>query len=118
MNNKEQKAELHPSALPIGNTMLGDVDVYSDFDHWKFSSALRHKRNVELRIDIRQAAMQIGISAPTLSRIENCKTPDLYTYFYCCRWLGVEMQSFSISPNVFALGVRAGFQGTKLSAQH
>lgn len=94
MNNKEQKAELHPSALPIGNTMLGDVDAYSDFDHWKFSSALRHKRNVELRIDIRQAAMQIGISAPTLSRIENCKTPDLYTYFYCCRWLGVEMQSF------------------------
>lgn len=94
MNNRNTKVEDSTNALPLAKPMLGDVDAYSDFDHWKFSSALRHKRNVELRIDIRQAAMQIGISAPTLSRVENCKTPDLYTYFYCCRWLGVEMQSF------------------------
>lgn len=94
MNNRNTKVEDSTNALPLAKPMLGDVDAYSDFDHWKFSSALRHKRNVELRIDIRQAAMQIGISASTLSKIENCKTPDLYTYFYCCRWLGVEMQSF------------------------
>ncbi len=94
MSNRNTNVEDSTKALPLAKPMLGDVDAYSDFDHWKFSSALRYKRNVELRIDIRQAAMQIGISAPTLSRIENCKTPDLYTYFYCCRWLGVEMQSF------------------------
>ena len=92
--NTEQNVEGLNVSPAIAKPMLGDVDAYSDFDYWKFSSALRHKRNVELRIDIRQAAMQIGILAPTLSRIENCKTPDLYTYFYCCRWLGVEMQSF------------------------
>lgn len=94
MNNRNTNVEDSTNALPLAKSLLGDVDAYSDFDHWKFSSALRHKRNIELRIDIRQAAMQIGISAPTLSRVENCKTPDLYTYFYCCRWLGVEMQSF------------------------
>ena len=56
------------SAQIAQNQLLGDVDAYSDFKHWDFSSALRHKRNVELRIDIRQAAMQIGISAPTFAK--------------------------------------------------
>ena len=64
------------------------------FNAWEFSSALRHKRNVELRIDLRKASKQIGISSASLSRIENCKTPDLYTYYYCCIWLGVDMNSF------------------------
>lgn len=63
-------------------------------DTWKFSSAMRQKRSVDLRIDIRAASQQIGISASTLSRIENGKTPDVTTYARCCSWLGVDMILF------------------------
>jgi transcriptional regulator with XRE-family HTH domain len=66
------------------------------FDFEGFSSALRQKRYVELRIDIREAALQIGVSISTLSRMENKKLPDLYTYFYCCQWLGVDMKKYLI----------------------
>lgn len=37
---------------------------------------------------IRQAAQEIGISAATLSRVENSKIPDLGTFEKICRWLG------------------------------
>lgn len=37
---------------------------------------------------IREAAKEIKISPATLSRVENCKVPDLDTFSKICAWLG------------------------------
>ena len=63
------------------------------FDNWKFSMHLRKKRYDE-GLNIRQASENIGISYSTLSRLENCKEPDLDTYYKCCLWLNETMDSF------------------------
>lgn len=39
---------------------------------------------------IRAVAAEIGISAPTLSRVETGKQPDLETFTKICQWLGVD----------------------------
>lgn len=39
---------------------------------------------------LRAAAAEIGISAPTLSRIESGKLPDLNTFGLLCRWLRLD----------------------------
>ena len=39
---------------------------------------------------LRKVANEIGTSAPTLSRIESGKMPDLQTFGKLCRWLGVD----------------------------
>ena len=38
---------------------------------------------------LRETAAEVGTSAPTLSRIESGKMPDLQTFGRLCRWLGV-----------------------------
>lgn len=65
------------------------------FNRVGFQEALLTKRVVNLKIGVREAAAQVGISASTLSRCEGGEyDPDVYTYFYCCRWLGVSMETF------------------------
>lgn len=61
------------------------------YDGQKLIKALRTKRLIELNIDVREAAKHIGTSAPTLSRIENGKTPDLLTLASVCYWSGVSL---------------------------
>lgn len=39
---------------------------------------------------LRAAAADIGTSAPTLSRIESGKMPDLQTFGKICRWLDID----------------------------
>lgn len=39
---------------------------------------------------VREVAVEIGISAATLSRIECGKQPDLGTFSKICKWLGVD----------------------------
>ena len=39
---------------------------------------------------LRAAAAEIGTSAPTLSRIESGKMPDLQTFGKICRWLEID----------------------------
>ena len=39
---------------------------------------------------LRTVASEIGTSAPTLSRIESGKMPDLQTFGKLCRWLGLD----------------------------
>ena len=39
---------------------------------------------------LREVASEIGTSAPTLSRIESGKMPDLQTFGKLCRWLGLD----------------------------
>jgi transcriptional regulator with XRE-family HTH domain len=44
---------------------------------------------------LRDAANEIGdISAPTLSRIEKGKIPDVDTFIQVCGWLGVSSDTF------------------------
>ena len=50
---------------------------------------------------VRHAAKEVGISAATLSRIENGKQPDLGTFEKLCRWL-------EISPSEFLDADRTG----------
>ncbi len=47
---------------------------------------------------LRETCIQIGeISAPTLSRIENGKQPDVDTLLRICKWLEVPADTFSSS---------------------
>lgn len=58
-------------------------------------------------IGLRAAAADIGTSAPTLSRIESGKTPDLQTFIKLCRWLEIDPASImgvSVSPRRRAVG--------------
>ena len=48
---------------------------------------------------LREAAAEIGASAPTLSRIESGKMPDLQTFIKLCRWLEIDPATImGISP--------------------
>lgn len=43
---------------------------------------------------MREVAHEIGISPPTLMRIENGRTPDVETFGKVCRWLGIDPGDF------------------------
>ena len=43
---------------------------------------------------MREVAQEIGISPPTLMRIENGRTPDVETFGKVCRWLGIDPGDF------------------------
>jgi transcriptional regulator with XRE-family HTH domain len=62
-----------------------------EYDGQNLVKALRTKRLIDLEIDIREAAKQIGTSAGTLSRVENGNTPDLLTLASLCYWSGINM---------------------------
>lgn len=48
---------------------------------------VRERRGVR---GIREVAAEIGISYPTLSRVENGKMPDLETFSKICKWLELD----------------------------
>lgn len=50
------------------------------------------KRREERGLGIRAAAKEIGLSHPTLSRIERGHLPDLENYQRLCRWLGEDAE--------------------------
>ena len=73
----------------------------------------RLARRIEERragVGIRQAAKDVGVSAATLSRVENGKIPDLETFGKICRWLGDDPSSY--------LGVTARVDGTPRAQVH
>jgi transcriptional regulator with XRE-family HTH domain len=48
---------------------------------------------------LRATATEIGgVSASTLSRVEQGKVPDLDTFLQLCRWLGVSPDEFTENP--------------------
>lgn len=51
------------------------------------------KHRETLGLGIRAAAKEIGVSHPTLSRIERGHLPDLENYQRICRWLGEDAES-------------------------
>lgn len=59
--------------------------------------ALVKKRRGARRL--REAAAEIGISAPTLLRVESGRLPDLGTFGKICRWLKVDSGDFLGHPS-------------------
>lgn len=52
-------------------------------------------RQKENKLSVRKAAKKIGISASTLSRLNNQQIiPDLETFYHCIKWLEMEMDLF------------------------
>lgn len=61
-------------------------------DYQKFSAQLKTKRGGR---GLRVVAEEIGgVSASTLSRIEQGNVPDLETFMRICQWLGVPADEF------------------------
>lgn len=58
------------------------------YDSESLKKDLRTMRIIELEISLDDCANRIGISKPTLSRVENGNVvPDLLTFFKIVRWL-------------------------------
>jgi len=66
------------------------------YDSERLSKLVKTKRIIDLDLDIRSAAKKIKISAATLSRIENGKTPDIETLAVVCHWINEPIDSFFI----------------------
>lgn len=66
----------------------------SSLDTKKFSEMIKSKRG---STGLRALATEIGISASTLSRIEQGNLPDIDTYLRLCNWLEVSSEFFTIS---------------------
>lgn len=64
------------------------------FDGKKLAKAVKIQRIIELSIGLREAAKQIGTSAPTLCRVEKGKTPDVETFANICNWICKPMTDF------------------------
>jgi transcriptional regulator with XRE-family HTH domain len=54
----------------------------------QFGGRVRLHREKALCLTIREAAAATGISPATMSQVENCKTPDVFTFAKLCRWMG------------------------------
>jgi transcriptional regulator with XRE-family HTH domain len=73
-------------------------DINSDIDTDALAKAIFEKRSGGNRRTpekaLREIAAIIGVSAPTLSRIERGAMPDLATYVKICEWLKVPLEKF------------------------
>lgn len=72
----------------LSTTMANQVDSE------KLSYMIKSMRGKK---GLRETAKEIDISAPTLSRIEKGKLPDIDTYLKLCKWLNVSSDYFSTS---------------------
>ncbi|MEO0525942.1 MAG: helix-turn-helix transcriptional regulator [Bacteroidota bacterium] len=63
----------------------------TSLDTEKFSRMIKSKRG---KIGLRNLANDIGISASTLSRVEQGNLPDIDTYLKLCNWLEVSSDYF------------------------
>lgn len=67
----------------------------NNFNKKLFADKLLSKQK-ENKLSVRKAAKEIGISASTLSRLNNQQIiPDLETFYLCVKWIGMEMEVFS-----------------------
>ena len=66
----------------------------SSLDTSKFSEMIKSKRG---SLGLRVLASEIGVSASTLSRVEQGNLPDIDTYLKLCNWLEVSSDFFTIS---------------------
>lgn len=66
----------------------------NNFNKEFFAAQLLAKQKAN-KLSVRKTAKEIGISASTLSRLNNQQIiPDLETFYLCVKWLGMEMNFF------------------------
>lgn len=64
------------------------------FNLMKLALAVKMKRKM-LEFSTRELAEIVGVSAPTISRVENEEgAPDMATFARLCDWLGFEPNDF------------------------
>jgi len=70
------------------------------FDAQRFAAQIKVKRgNRSLRLTTKDIGETGGdVSASTLLRLEQGKTPDMKAFIAICDWLGVEPDEFMLSP--------------------
>ena len=64
------------------------------FNHELFRKDLIMQRVIELEITVREVAEIAGVSASTISRIENRKSFDMETFVKLCQWLKSEPSKY------------------------
>jgi transcriptional regulator with XRE-family HTH domain len=62
------------------------------FNNDAFTGFIKAKRGQR---SLRDFARETGISASTLSRIENGQKPDIETFFALCDWAGINPGGFN-----------------------
>jgi len=62
-----------------------------------FASLVKSKRGKK---GLRDAAVEIDVSAATLSRVEQGKLPDVETFIRICKWLEVPTDTFIIGDKL------------------
>ena len=70
------------------------VDIVYDKEALKRD--LRYKRIIELELSMDNCSNLIGVSKPTLSRLENGGMPDLMTFFKIIKWLNRDVREYII----------------------
>ena len=65
-----------------------------DFNSEKFRKDIILHRSLKHRMGMRECALQIGISAATLSRLEVGNIPDLLTYIKVCKWMKKSINNY------------------------
>lgn len=58
---------------------------------------LKTKRTIEMDLDMRTLAEELGISTGTISRVENGKPCSLETYLVLCSWLEIHPKEYMIN---------------------
>lgn len=61
------------------------------YDAKRLATAVKEKRG---DTGLRAAGKEIGVSAATLSRVENKKEPDINSMAKICVWLDIQMEYF------------------------
>lgn len=68
----------------------------NNLDSAKLSEMIKSKRGKQ---GLRALSREIGVSASTLSRIEQGNLPDIDTYITLCDWLGVSTDFFVLNQS-------------------
>lgn len=66
----------------------------SSFDVSRFAACIKARRG---KRSMRDVSKEAGVSASTLSRLENEEIPNASTLLIVCEWLGVEPENFYVS---------------------
>lgn len=67
-------------------------DVF--YDSETLRKDLKYKRVIELEISMDVCSKDIGISKPTLARLEQGSMPDLLTFLKVVKWLGKDVKTY------------------------
>lgn len=78
---------------------LNQTPMPKKIDTVKLSNMIKTKRGDK---GLRDVSKEIGVSAPTLSRIEQGKVPDVETFIRLCEWLEVSADNFTKSYGIKA----------------